>query len=135
MKTVIEHALALAGRGLPVFPCRQDKKPYIKGGFHNASTDSDAIRAWWEKFPDALIGVPVGLKTSDKPTNAIRHASSTTALRSTGRMAMSNMIDLVGGVHVKPARSFAGKPGSGLSSPGGLDQQYVAFSDGHLSGM
>jgi hypothetical protein len=61
-KTVSEHALALAGRGVSVFPCRQDKKPYIKRGFHNASTDADAIRAWWEKFPDALIGVPVGAK-------------------------------------------------------------------------
>jgi hypothetical protein len=61
-KTVTEHALALAGRGVPVFPCREDKKPYIKRGFHNASTDADAIRAWWRKFPDALIGVPVGAK-------------------------------------------------------------------------
>ena len=61
-KTVIDHALALAGRGLPVFPCQQDKKPYIKGGFHKASTDENVIRAWWREFPDALMGVPVGAK-------------------------------------------------------------------------
>jgi hypothetical protein len=61
-KTVIEHALALAGRGVPVFPCRQNKQPYIKGGFHNASTDADIIRAWWQQCPDALVGVPAGAK-------------------------------------------------------------------------
>jgi hypothetical protein len=61
-KTVIDHALALAGRGLLVFPCRQDKKPYTKHGFNDAATDADVIRAWWEKFPDALIGIPVGAK-------------------------------------------------------------------------
>ena len=61
-KTVIDHALALAGRGVPVFPCKQDKKPHTMRGFKDASTDADAIRAWWDKHPDALIGVPVGEK-------------------------------------------------------------------------
>jgi len=61
-KTVIDHALALAGRGVPVFPCKQDKKPHTMHGFKDASTDADAIRAWWDKHPDALIGVPVGEK-------------------------------------------------------------------------
>ena len=61
-KTVIDHALALAGRGVPVFPCKQDKKPYTTRGFKNASTDPQTIRAWWDRHPDALIGVPVGDK-------------------------------------------------------------------------
>jgi hypothetical protein len=61
-KSVIEHALALAGRGVRVFPCRQDKKPYIKNNLENASTDADIIRAWWQQYPDALVGVPAGAK-------------------------------------------------------------------------
>ena len=61
-KTVIDRALALAGRGVPVFPCKQDKKPHTGRGFKDASTDADAIHAWWGKYPDALIGVPVGDK-------------------------------------------------------------------------
>jgi hypothetical protein len=58
-KTVIDHALGLAARGVPVFPCKQDKKPHTGRGFKDASTDAEAIRAWWGKYPDALIGVPV----------------------------------------------------------------------------
>jgi len=60
--TVIESALALAGRGVRVFPCRQDKKPYIKNNLINASTNADIICAWWRQYPDALVGVPVGEK-------------------------------------------------------------------------
>ena len=61
-KTVIDHALGLAARGVPVFPCREDKKPHTKSGFKDASTDAEAIRAWWGKYPDAIVGVPVGDK-------------------------------------------------------------------------
>ena len=57
------HALKLAGQGLAVFPCRPDNKaPYTEHGFHDASRDEAQIRAWWRQFPDALIGVPTGLK-------------------------------------------------------------------------
>jgi len=38
---------------------------------------------------------PLAMPSNRGPNVDIRHASSTTALRSTGRMAMSNMIDLV----------------------------------------
>jgi len=61
-KAVIDHALRLAARGVPVFPCKQDKKPHTARGFKDASTDAEIIRAWWDKHPDALIGVPVGAR-------------------------------------------------------------------------
>lgn len=46
--------------GLPVFPCRPDKKPYTEHGFHDASKNADQIEEWWEHWTDALIGVPTG---------------------------------------------------------------------------
>lgn len=54
-------ALALAEEyGIPVFPCRPDKKPYAEHGFKDSTTNLDAIDSWWTEYPDALIGVPTG---------------------------------------------------------------------------
>jgi putative DNA primase/helicase len=58
-------ALGYARRGWPVFPCHwqgeRRKRPLIECGFHAATTDNEAqIRAWWRRWPDALIGVPTG---------------------------------------------------------------------------
>jgi hypothetical protein len=56
----LARALELAELGLVVFPCRPDKAPYTPNGFKNASADPDAIRAWWTRWPDALVGLPTG---------------------------------------------------------------------------
>lgn len=62
MNIILDHALKLASTGKPVFPCRPDNKsPFVKGGFKAATTDADQIRAWWEKWPAAMIGMPTGL--------------------------------------------------------------------------
>lgn len=69
-------ALAYAGYGLPVFPafgidaegeclCKDDdcesqgKHPIIKGGFKNASSDLDQIKAWWTEYSHANIASPL----------------------------------------------------------------------------
>jgi Bifunctional DNA primase/polymerase, N-terminal len=57
-----DHALRLAQQGVPVFPCRQDKRPYTAAGFKDASTDPETIREWWQRYRGALIGVPTGIK-------------------------------------------------------------------------
>ena len=60
---LVDAALVLARRGLPVFPCKvADKTPYTTHGFKDASTDPARIRRWWRHWPDALIGVPTGEK-------------------------------------------------------------------------
>jgi hypothetical protein len=61
--TIRDAALALAASGLPVFPCRIDnKRPLVAHGFKDASADPAVIRAWWRRWPIALIGAPTGIK-------------------------------------------------------------------------
>lgn len=46
--------LDLATVGLPVFPCSDDKRPAIKGGFHSATLDPNS-----QYYPSAYIGLPI----------------------------------------------------------------------------
>ena len=59
-KFAIEYAL----EGIPVFPCRADKRPLTPNGFKDATTDPAIIEDWWQRFPDAMIGAPTGKKFS-----------------------------------------------------------------------
>ena len=61
---MVEFALDYARRGWPVFPCKlTDKSPYIKGGLNAATTDEETIRSWWQRWPHAMIGVPMGSRS------------------------------------------------------------------------
>ena len=61
---MVEWALYYARRGWPVFPCKpRDKSPYIKGGLNAATTDEETIRDWWQRWPRAMIGVPMGSRS------------------------------------------------------------------------
>ncbi len=59
--TLLQHALAYAARGLEIFPLKPDKAPLIDGGMNASSSDPDKVLAWWQQWPNALIGcrVPV----------------------------------------------------------------------------
>lgn len=72
---LLTEALAYAARGWPVFPCRAAdsaecdaegkplfaaKSPLIKRGLRSASSHPDMVRSWWRRWPDALIGLPMG---------------------------------------------------------------------------
>jgi Bifunctional DNA primase/polymerase, N-terminal len=62
--TVPEAALDYARRGTPIFPCYPiDKKPLTPHGFKDATTDEAQIRAWWTRWPNAMIGMPTGTKS------------------------------------------------------------------------
>jgi Bifunctional DNA primase/polymerase, N-terminal len=53
-------ALALASRGLPVFPCvPRDKLPAIRGGFYSATTNPETIKRLW-RIADRNVGIPTG---------------------------------------------------------------------------
>ena len=48
-------------RGLEIFPCIRNKKnPLTANGFKDASSDEQVINGWWDKYPDANIGLPTG---------------------------------------------------------------------------
>jgi hypothetical protein len=58
------HALDYAGKSWPVFPCNpMDKHPLTPHGFKDATTDADQIEAWWKRWPNAMIGSPMGSAT------------------------------------------------------------------------
>jgi len=68
-KTQLEAALIYAKFGVPVFPCnwKPDKDGKIRkyplvgeGGLYLATIDPTQIQEWWTKWPEALIGVPMG---------------------------------------------------------------------------
>lgn len=70
-RCIVKKARALAAKGIAVFPCKEtiepatgkpSKKPYTPNGFKDASTDPAIITAWWKQWPEALIGVPTGVK-------------------------------------------------------------------------
>lgn len=72
-KELLKAALSYAAKGLPVFPAakiNRAKKPLVKWGKgtdghpdltqRRATTDADTIRAWWARWPLAMIGMPTG---------------------------------------------------------------------------
>ncbi|HWT12285.1 MAG TPA: phage/plasmid primase, P4 family [Allosphingosinicella sp.] len=76
---LLAAALAYAARGWPVFPCNpKNKQPLLardkdeagrpipnSGGVTKASTDPELIRAWWKKWPRALVAIATGHPTLD----------------------------------------------------------------------
>lgn len=70
---ILLAALDYARRGWPVFPCSpQSKAPLVEkeskpgakdGGLYLASCDEPQIRAWWQRWPAAMIGVPTGARS------------------------------------------------------------------------
>jgi hypothetical protein len=63
-----ERALIYGAQfGIPVIPCNpvesgeNSKRPYVS--IYEASIDPEQIKAWWTKYPDALIGCPMGRRT------------------------------------------------------------------------
>jgi hypothetical protein len=57
-----DQAVALAMRGIPVFPCRDDKSPLTLHGFRDAVSDPKQARALFLRYPGArLVGIVTGL--------------------------------------------------------------------------
>ncbi|GAB3769937.1 hypothetical protein FB382_001509 [Nocardioides ginsengisegetis] len=54
-------ALRYARLGIPVFPCVPGGKvPLTPSGFHDASSSEPVVDSWWQRTPDANIGLPTG---------------------------------------------------------------------------
>ena len=74
------------GRKAPLTACDKDadgKKIRGTGGFYKASTDEDQIRAWFKKWPFAMIGIRAG------------EASGVFAIDPDGEVGLANWADIV----------------------------------------
>ncbi len=58
---MLPTALALAQRGMAVFPCRpQDKRPATANGLKDATADLGTIEQWWRQEPRFNIAIATG---------------------------------------------------------------------------
>ena len=58
---LLQAALSYAARGWPVFPLRpRGKEPLTDHGFKDATTDPMVLLDWWQRWPDANIGIATG---------------------------------------------------------------------------
>lgn len=58
---LLAQALRYAGRGWAVLPLQpKGKIPLTPHGCNDASKDKEQIAAWWEKHPDANVGIATG---------------------------------------------------------------------------
>lgn len=62
--TLAGAALRYANLGVPVFPCLPGgKQPLTPSGFHDAACSARVVHAWWQRHPNANIGLPTGART------------------------------------------------------------------------
>lgn len=58
--SMMDEALKYAEMGFAVFPVRQNKTPYTPHGYKDAKKSKRVIKTWWERWPDANIGIATG---------------------------------------------------------------------------
>lgn len=73
-----EAAARFAAAGVPVFPCVPgEKRPLVRRGFHDATSDPAQVAAWWSRWPAANIGVPTGTPSGVEVVDVDVHATGT----------------------------------------------------------
>lgn len=59
--SMYDAAIEYAKKGFAVFPLKyRDKVPLTRNGCKDATTDAVQIKAWWQKYPNANIGLATG---------------------------------------------------------------------------
>jgi len=132
---LLEKALDYARRGWYVFPCREkpgtpylknketvipgEKTPYVSRGLNDATLDLDQITAWWNIYPDALIGVNAGMSglfvidIDNKHVNGLETYQRWNINDSAGLVSITPS----GGMHIV----FSGKGKSSTNAKTGID--------------
>ena len=57
---MLDYALKYASRGWSVFPLT-GKRPLTEHGLKDATTSPETIRAWWQRWPSANVGIACGV--------------------------------------------------------------------------
>ena len=129
--TLLKAALAYARRGVPVFPCEPEgKRPLTYNGFWDASADPRRVAAWWDRWPDANLGVPTGERSGllvldiDPGTGGLESLAALERAYGTLPKTAKTRTGC-GGVHIffgypaaEEVRNSAGKLGPGLDVRG-----------------
>lgn len=156
-------ALAYASNGWAVFPCHSmrgdrcscgnpecsnpGKHPRTPRGLHDATTDENAIRDWWQRTPDANVAIRTGDQLADGRFLVVldvdprHHGDETLAAFEAqhGPMPMTwRAITGGGGAHYylacsEPLRNSAGLVGDGLDIRG-VGGYVLAPPSNHESG-
>jgi hypothetical protein len=123
-----EHAMALARRGLWVFPLKpRTKLPLTADGFKSATVDPDLIAQWWHSAPEANIGVATGershvfvldVDSADAEVELRKLESAHGALPPTVEVITARGRHLYFEWPGHPIRNSAGKVGPGLDIRG-----------------
>ena len=59
--SMCDAAIGYVKKGFAVFPLKyRDKVPLTRNGCKDATTDAAQIKAWWQKYPNANIGLATG---------------------------------------------------------------------------
>jgi hypothetical protein len=106
----LEVALNYARAGISIFPCKNapgepgvDKSPLgIRSWTAESTTKENTIRAWWRKYPYALIGIDCG-KSGLVVIDADRHERCPD-----GVAAFDDLVDANGGIEYGPITLTAG---------------------------
>lgn len=60
-ETLAGAAARYAGLGIPIFPCAPaGKRPLTRSGFQDATSSGQVVDRWWQRWPEANIGLPTG---------------------------------------------------------------------------
>ncbi len=105
-QTTADWALACAARGWPVFPCQPGgKEPATRHGFHDATTDPDRIRFWWQRLPAANLAVATGHPGPDV-LDVDQHGPAGHGFAAVNRLNRAGLLD--------PMHAVVATPGGGL---------------------
>jgi hypothetical protein len=68
----------LVAYGVPVFPCVPGgKRPLTAHGFLEATADRAMVTSWWDRWPEANIGVPTGAVSGVDVVDVDVHSAGT----------------------------------------------------------